>query len=117
MRTQFLEWAGLPVCMADNILGWDVHPLEIDGKLVAIGMTNGTEIHFAATPALRGLVVTRKRLADYLGPLLERRGFLTTRVADGSDADFIERLGFEPTWSEPGTRYYMLCDVPFKRAA
>lgn len=115
MHEQFASWAGIPAEHVHLIAHCEAVPYERDGVLAGIGMLDGTEIHFAAAPGARHSLLQRDRIRAYLAPLLERKGFLTTRVHDGSDHRFVERLGFQPTGCRGPIRAYMLCDLPFAR--
>lgn len=97
---------------------WDVIPGVIDGEHVATAIIKGTEIHFAIVPSWRRRVITRRRAKDFLNPLLERRGYLTTRVLLSSEEKkrFVERIGFTPTWSDQYFQYYLLGHSPFARS-
>lgn len=100
-----------------ELADWEVVPAEVDGQHVATAILKGPEIHFALVPGWRPQVCYRGAIKAFLGPLLERYGFLTTRVLFGRTAQkaFIRRLGFEKTWSDENFEYYMLGSVPFER--
>lgn len=93
--------------------GWDEVPLPGGGLT---GLLRGYELHVVLH---REGVITRRTLREYLGPLLERLGMLTTRVPaeDAAGRRFVERLGFEFTGEEGGMRHYLLHKVPFQREA
>jgi hypothetical protein len=96
---------------------WDAVPGYIDGVHVCTALLKGTEIHFAIVADHRLRTVLRTRARDFLEPLFERYGFLTTRVAKGHDfaQRFVQRMGFEPTWSDERFEYYLLAELPFSR--
>lgn len=100
----------------DYLKDWDAVPLEIDGEHVATAIVKGTEIHFALVSDWRP-EGTRGRIRSFLAPLLERRGYLTTRVRldRPHEQKFVQRLGFAPTWNDENFRYYMLSGLPFER--
>lgn len=95
---------------------WDAVPVDIDGEHVATAIVKGTEIHFALVSDWRP-EGTRGRIRDFLAPLMERRGFLTTRVRldRPHEQRFVQRLGFAPTWNDENFRYFMLSGLPFER--
>lgn len=74
----------------------------------------GTEIHVEFT---RPGAVLRNRVREFLAPLLDRHGFLTTRVPIGwsKHRRFVERLGFRLTWNDNEYEYFMLTELPFSR--
>ena len=96
---------------------WDAVPGFIDGVHVCTALLKGTEIHFAIVAEHRLRTVLRMRARDFLEPLFERYGFLTTRVALGRSVEqrFVLRMGFEPTWSDHKFEYYLLAALPFSR--
>lgn len=95
--------------------GWDAVPYEVDGVLHGAAMLNGSEIHFAMRPEWRGKSITRRRAREFLRPLLDRLGFLTTRVEVGLDDAFVRRIGFTPTWSDGTFQFYMMTREPFAK--
>lgn len=119
-RAQYLQPLLEVVGEADASLfdGWEVVPGFIDGQHAATAVLQGTEIHFALTAPFRHSAILRERTQDFIRPLLERMGFLTTRVQITSRAQrkFVERVGFKPTWSDHFFQYYMLTELPFARS-
>lgn len=97
---------------------WQVVPSYIDGEHAATAVLHGTEIHFAVASTFRRRAITRRRAQEFLAPLLERVGFLTTRVQIKSTDNqrFVERLGFKPTWADGQFQYYLLGHLPFARS-
>lgn len=115
----FVEWSGLEpgadVELANA--GWLCVNAWDGGLISAVAALNGTEIHFAVNPGFRHRVFRRHRIAEFLRPLFEEHGFLTTRRHRSTgDNAFIERLGFEKTRSENDIDHYMLSALPFERA-
>ena len=96
---------------------WDVLPGYIDGQLVASMIHSGTEVHFAIAKEARGKVINRTRMREFLRPLFEEKGFLTTRLLHRHKGPqrFIERIGFKKTWSDENFNYFMLTELPFER--
>ena len=97
------------------LLDWEVVPGYVDGQHAATAIVKGSEIHFGLVPEFRRRV-TRGRVREFLRPLLERRGFLTTRVllASRDKQRFVERVGFRPTWSDGAFQYYLLGELPWR---
>lgn len=91
--------------------GWEIHRSRCGGCTAAL---RGTEIHVEF--ARRG-VIARRTVREFLGPLIEREGFLTTRVErdDQNSSDFVGRLGFAPMWSDSDYTYYILTELPFSK--
>jgi len=96
---------------------WEVIPMTIDGKHVATGVFKGMELHFALVPGWKPQACYRGVIREFLRPLFDRYGFLTTRVLHERPAqkEFVKRLGFKPTWRGENVDYYMLTRLPFER--
>lgn len=117
MIKQFAEWAGLDNA-APALVGfatrWTAHLGYINGEQVCIAIMSGSEIHFAAAPEWRRRLMLRGRTREFLAPLFERHGFLTTRAEpDAGHRKFLERLGFQFTWHDGRFDHFMLCELPF----
>lgn len=113
---QFADWSGIadPAPFAD----WEGVPIVQAGRLIGMGAVDGTEVHIALAPAECGTGrLTRRLCREWLSRLLERRGFLTTRAYEPSDAQtrFLERIGFERTRVDGSTHHYMLSALPFEK--
>lgn len=91
---------------------WDIHPHMKGNTLVGVGLTKGTEFHFLAA---EGFQLDRKLMRQGLQVLLDRYGFLTTRVAhdDTANMRFNRLFGFRPTWADSQFQYFMLTEAPF----
>lgn len=96
---------------------WDVIPGYVDGELVASIIHCGTEVHFAISKSARGKTISRRRTREFLKPLFDEKGFLTTRLLHRHKGPqrFIERIGFVKTWSDDEYNYFMLTELPFER--
>lgn len=97
--------------------GWDAIPGVVNGEHVCTAVMSGSEIHFAIKPEHQRKLIRKENTAGFLKPLLERHGYLTTRVLLTSKAAqrFVERLGFEPTWADAQFQYYLMNTLPFTR--
>jgi hypothetical protein len=119
MRSKFIEWSGAPEGAAASLTldGWDFVPLEEGGETLAVAALRGSEIHFAVRPDWRRRIVTRRRARAFLAPLIERTGFLTTRCPHDEPGarKFVERMQFEPTWSDERFTYFILTSLPFSK--
>lgn len=91
---------------------WDVHTHPCG----AVAIVKGTEIHFAMPQGQR-LPARRNDIRNFLAPLMDRLGFLTTRIQHHHvrEKRFVERLGFERTWMDGEFAFYMLTALPFER--
>lgn len=92
--------------------GWDLVPYRYRGEQAGLAAVKGSEIHFELT---RPASIFRHAAREFLGELLKREGFLTTRCEprDTRARRFIERLGFKATWSDGNYDYFMLTELPF----
>lgn len=119
-RRDFARWAscGIAEEQAEAAFSeWEVVPLVINGVERGGAIVSGTEIHFALAPQWRHRTITKARARDFLAPLLDRSGFLTTRALAGAGHEsFLTRLGFRLTWSDGAVDHYMLCSPPFEAA-
>jgi len=114
----FAVWSGLdPAALLDS--DWVYFEHEEGGQVAAIAAVNGFEIHFAVNPSWRGRLLFRERIRNFMRPLFEDRGFLTTRIVCDEDklknARFVERLGFKHTHTENGVAHFMLSELPYSR--
>lgn len=108
-----------PAECASLFADWQVVYHEEAGDRVAAALMKGTEVHLIVAPEWRGKLIQRHRAIRFAAGLLDKNGgMLTTRILHGSSGaiDFVERVGFVHTWSDPHFRYYALCRVPFQRS-
>lgn len=118
MRETFIQWNDLDGWVSPSMLaGHEFHDYIVDGDPVATAMIKGTEIHFAVDPKWRGRLIQRQRAREFLSPLLERNGFLTTTTDGIKSAKFLAALGFVETWCEGPYVHHMLCTLPFSNNA
>lgn len=96
---------------------WEVVPGEFNGEHAWVAVLKGTEIHFALAPGWRPQPGARGAVSRFIGALLDRRGFLTTRILHSQTRQqkFVERVGFKPTWHDEQMKYYLLGRPPFER--
>ena len=89
--------------------GWTREVSRCGGCVAAM---RGTEIHVQFT---RPGVISRRAVREFLQPLIEREGMLSTRVfRDDEVGDrFVRRIGFKPSWSDSYFKYYALTALPF----
>ena len=101
----------------DYFEDWDVLPFDFDGQHVWTMVAKGTEVHFALAHGWKPKASMRGAVRSFLKPVIERHGFLTTRIAHGRMAqkEFVKRIGFKPTWKDGDVEYYLLGSLPFER--
>lgn len=98
----------------DALDGWTVHTAQRAGVDVAFVITNGPEIHMLSIVGRRAM--SRRNIAQYLGPILAEHGFATTRVPLAETDHRLRRaLGFEPTWADDTYSYWALTSLPYQK--
>lgn len=95
--------------------GWEVFEHQQGGRLAGIAILRGTEFHCQLAHGFR---LRRAEMREFLRPLFNRHGCLTTRVAhtDVRNQRFNRAFGFEKTWSDEQWHYYVLTTLPFEKA-
>lgn len=96
--------------------GWEVFEhFSSAGLMDGAAVLKGTEFHCQLSDGFR---MSRKDMREFLRPLFERHGFLTTRVVheDVANQRFNRAFGFEKTWSDERFHYYILTALPFERS-
>lgn len=98
--------------MAKAQPGWEIFEHYQGGELAAFAMLKGTEFHCHLTP---GFKLRRAEIREFLRPLYERHGHLTTRVAhdDLANQRFNKVFGFQRTWSDDRFHYFLMAELPF----
>jgi hypothetical protein len=100
---------------SDSLDGWEINTAQRDGEDVAFVIICGPEIHFVSIVGKRAM--TRKNIGEYLGGVIEKHGFATTRVSlKETDHKLREVLGFVRTWSDADYSYWMTTKAPFTRS-
>jgi hypothetical protein len=91
---------------------WEEVPLIRGGELRGRALVRGTEIHFEV---IKGPAIFKQTARDFLAPLFDRLGFLTTRAELGDKVSdrFITRMGFERTWDDGKYQHYVMTALPF----
>lgn len=74
---------------------WDITPREIDGEIAGATLNRGPEFHFITFG--RRKVFPASLIADCLGPIIERHGFVRTRTPkdDVRQSRFNLLIGFD----------------------
>lgn len=99
--------------VADFVLSeWEVIPHLQDGALAGIALMKGMEFHCLVLPSFR---LRRAEMREFLRPLFERHGMLTTRlsVSDTKNQRFNAAFGFKKTWGDGKTNYFIMTELPF----
>ena len=88
--------------------GWDIHTYTRDGKVAAYAMVRGTEIHVKVYEAFKYRIIHRVATQEFIRPIFDRHGFLTTRVPQAVDRHVREvhavLVAAPETLFEPGAR-------------
>ena len=111
---RFVAWSNLP---PTEMAGWQMVPWEVNGRTIGMAATSGTEIHFAVDPRWRTKAMTRDRVRQFLAPLIERRGYLTTRAINPTQEQraFLAKIGFDMTHEQDQIEHFMLSALPFSQ--
>lgn len=85
--------------------GWEVHPIERGGQVVAAVLIKGDEVHAASIAP--GKWLSRAVLRKSIGAIVDRYGVCRTAVMRDNAAGhaFVRRLGFEPVSHGEVTQY------------
>lgn len=116
VNEKFAEWSNIDRTAAEQLTwdGWTMHPYTVDGEIRAIAAMSGSEIHFAIAPQWRHRTIARHRTRDFLAPLFDVHGFLTTRSEpDEKHHRFLTRLGFDRTRDDGKYSHYFMHELPF----
>lgn len=82
----------------EQLKEWELKPVEVDGKLAAVCMVKGNEVHVAVSKDHMGRWLNRGTIKAILGEIIAEHGQAHTSVSYGNEAGrrFVERLGFVP---------------------
>lgn len=110
LRAAFPKMSEQDVCtVASN---WEVFPCFQGEVLGGVALMRGTEFHCIVLPHFK---LKRKQMREFLRPLFERHGMLTTKLkhADKANERFNRAFGFKRTWSDNKFHYFMMTELPF----
>lgn len=101
-----------PIEAAKALPDWEMFEHYQNSELAGFAVLKGAEFHCELFP---GFKLRRKEMREFLRPLFERAGFLTTRVAheDVANQRFNKAFGFERTWSDDKFHYFVMAELPF----
>lgn len=99
---------------AKGIPGWELIGYRPEGVLSGFALLKGTELH---CQLFENSGFNRSEMREFLRPMFERHGFLTTRVpiADLANQRFNKLFGFKRTWSDSKFHYFLMARLPFSR--
>jgi len=102
------ERAALLMCVPDFPDGWEFYPIYRHGELAAFICYQGNEIHCFRVESVNGMWLTHQTLERYVQPLIDKYGFVTTRVRDHNKTGqrFVTRLGFVQQFAQDGCIHY-----------
>ena len=67
-------------------------------------------------PARMPAAMSRRNTLQFIRPILDEHGFVTTRVPRSeTDHKLRTRLGFTETWADDNFTYFALTELPFER--
>ena len=110
----YLKTIGVPKDQAEAALkNWTVAVVKRDHKEIGIVITSGTEIHFVL---LGGPAMTRKNTLEFLKPIYDEFGFVTTRTPIAETDDRLrDVLGFKYQWHDESFKYWSLTELPWQK--
>lgn len=73
--------------------GWDVVPVDVDGKPVGALLINGPEIHACIVKEAHGRWLS-KRVLRVLDRIIDSYGYAVSRAQTEAGHKFLDRLGF-----------------------
>jgi hypothetical protein len=107
-----MEDEGLSYEDARSMLdGFEMIPYVEDGVHMATLLKMNSEVHFSIFKTFRGKNITRRRLKEFLLPILKREGFLTTKLHKDEPSRFIEKLGFVKVGESLSHNIYMMNEL------
>ena len=82
----------------EQLKDWELNPIEMDGRVAAVVMVKGNEVHVAASKEYRGKWLSRRVIKRTLGEILNEYDQAVTSVSYSNTLgrEFVERLGFVP---------------------
>lgn len=97
-----------------DLPGWTITEAQRNGRAAGFVLTNGSEIHIA--PMDRGESLSRRNIHQFIAPLLQEFGYVTTRVPLlETDHSLFLRVGFKQTWADLNFTYWALTELPYPR--
>lgn len=109
----YLESLGAP---QDALDGWSIRTAQRAGEDVAFVITRGPEIHMLSIADRRAM--SRRNIAEFISPLLDRFGYCTTRVPLAeTDHRLRDALGFVRTWSDEHFSYWVMTESPYQKGS
>jgi hypothetical protein len=94
--------------------GWTITTAQRAGEDVGFVITKGPEIHILPTAEKKAM--SRRNILEFVKPLLEQYGYVTTRVPIAETNHRLRvALGFEYTWSDAMFSYWALTKIPYER--
>lgn len=96
--------------------GWTIEPVEIDGDLAYVTMTNGPEFHFTTFGKHRGTI---KMVRDGIQPVIDQHGFVLTRTPKDADRQhrFNRLIGFVADGEDEFFIHYRMEKLTLHRTA
>lgn len=97
--------------------GWEGRTFYRHGVEVAVLIVCGSEVHLSVKKEFQRRVLSRALFREMLCPVLERQGYVTTKLvhADQEARTFVERVGFRWTWADSTFNYFVLTQPPFSK--
>lgn len=109
------NWPEIKLRSRELVGSWETVSYHRHGEEVAGALVRGTEIHFMISPEHRGRIFPRRVISEFIAPIFNRSGYLTTRCKpdDALSIRFVTRVGFVKTWHDGLFDHFMLTEIPF----
>jgi len=95
--------------LALKLIGWELLPLDIEGRLAGVIMVRDSQIHIAMEPEYRKRCWHKlgNEIRQLFAELIEKFG--NVKTVSKNNRNFLERLGFcEVELGHDGTVYYTM---------
>lgn len=124
MRPQLLQMAHRIACPDEDFakfavrLGeWELTPCMVGNDVGGVLLEKDGEVHVVIRPEYKCAMYWRKNIRELMQPLLDRCGYVTTRVSnDNIQAhNFVQKMGFKIAAECNGVTLYMLRNLVNRR--
>jgi hypothetical protein len=93
----------------DELVNWEIRPIESQGKQVGELMIQNNEVHFALNKEFRRRMGRGKLMRSVVDGLVREKGFIVTKLFPHDPLQrLIERMGFRKTHSDSSFQYFWL---------
>jgi hypothetical protein len=114
MDARLVDYLASLGAMPSSLSDWKIQIAQRAGVDVAFVLTRGPEIHLL--PLVPGKAMTRRNIMEFLGPLVDKFGYATTRTPLAeTDHRLRHVLGFHKTWQDEYFTYWAITKMPYTK--